>query len=193
MFEGRIEERSSHAKAIRWEYLTSCNEDDQRVMIEAQEVLAGALERLGNADPLETHAIQSEQATIRLSKERITLLRNNIEVRAHEMNQLAAVARRLPKDGSDYVPGETDQSEKAEGSRRKGKKKVVTQTKKPTPRAAVSLAGGDGSNANSVPIHIPFPSVQAAIVQVPMINDVEASSPEEEGECFTLESESVSD
>ena len=52
--EGNVTNLSNNAMVKRWEYLTSCNEDDQHVMIEAQERLNEAQERLANTDPMET-------------------------------------------------------------------------------------------------------------------------------------------
>jgi hypothetical protein len=98
-----IRDLSNHTKAKRCDYLTSLNEDDQRVLIEAEEQLKGAQERLASIDPNEIGGIQTEQALIRLSKKRIDLLQKEIEARAHEVNELASVAQRIGDEGSEGV------------------------------------------------------------------------------------------
>jgi hypothetical protein len=143
--EHLIRDQSNHTKAKRYDYLASLIEDDERVLIQAQEEHRGAYHRLANINPLEIKGIQTEQALIRLSNERINLLQKDIETRAHEMNELAAAAQRF-REGSECV------SEGTMVSGGKGKNKVKEQS-------PASMVG------SATPKHLLFPSVPAAILQ----------------------------
>ena len=168
--ERRIRDHSNHMKAKRYDYLASLIEDDQRVLIEAQEKHKGAQERLANIDPLEISGIQTEQGLIRLCKERIDLLQRDIETRAHEMNELAAVAQRFRDEGSECVSEGTVVVKTSGGG--KGKKRVKEQS----------------PDRGLVPKHHLFPSVPTAIAQetcqlrMPVTEDVNKSSSDAKGE-----------
>jgi hypothetical protein len=146
--EGHIRDLSNHAKAKRCEYLVSRDEDDQRVLTDARKALKEAQDRLETIDAMDITGIQSGQAMIRLSKERIRLVQKDIELRAHEMNELAGAAQRLPDDGSEYIP----ESAKTVERGGKGKKKVSRDRSH-----ALQVGSVD------VQIRPQFPGVQAAI------------------------------
>jgi hypothetical protein len=179
---------SIHAQAKQRDFLTSCNTDDQLVMAEAQEMLKEAQERLELMDPLTPDAIKMEQAMIRLAKERISLLRGDIEVHAHKLHELSTVAKRLPEDENGHVPGKTEPSDIAGSSRRKGKKKVQA-TQNPSihqPVRGSSLSAGTQASNASFPMHIQFPSIQGTLEpesrMQPINNKTEASSTDSKGE-----------
>lgn len=161
---------SNHAKAKQYEFLTSCNEDDHFVMVDAQDTLKGAQERLENTDPGETEVIQREQAMIRLTKQRIGLLQTAIEERAHTMNELAALAKALP-DGE--IPGQSDPLEVAAGSCRKGMtKRKATGKDRSTHQQVESIAGSE-VNGHHFPTLSLFPAVQTGQSAQAMIDNAE--------------------
>ena len=171
--ETRIRDLSNHAKAKRCDYLASLTEDDQRVLSEALDAQRGAQERLATIDPKEIVGIQTEQGLIRVSKERISLLQKAIASRAHEMNELAAVAHRLREEGSESV---SDGTVVTKRSGQKGKKKVQESQR----QLPGSIAGG------SIPKHVLFPSVPMVIGQASHLHMTEEEEPEDCGGWFHL-------
>ena len=159
--ESRIRDHSNHAKVKRRDYLASRNEDDQLVLIEAQETLKGAQERLADIDPVDTRGIQTEQGIIRLSKERIALLLKDITTHSQE---LAAVAK-LQADGGGHVLDGSEQSEAAESSSAKGKVKEVQK---------------------SSDLRLRVPCVAAAIPQPLVTQMSEGTSQKDQGEILSL-------
>ena len=147
---------------------------------------------------METEGILTEQGLIRLSLERINLLHKDIETRAHEMNELAAVAQRFREEGSDCVSegtmvvktsGGKGKKRAPEGSDRFSEGTMVVKTsggkgKKRAPQlSAGSIDGG------SVPKQLLFPRLPAAVAQESQLyrtEDVKESSSGAEGEHLRL-------
>jgi hypothetical protein len=164
--ESRIRNHSNHAKVKRWDYLASRNEDDQLVLIEAQETLKGAQERLADIDPVDTRGIQTEQGIIRISKERIALLLKDITTHSQEMEKLTAVTK-LQADGGGHILDGSERSEAAESSSAKGKMKVH----------------GVQKSSN---LRLGAPCVAAAIPQPLVIQTSEGTSQKDQGENLSL-------
>ena len=168
--EALIGDLSNHAKAKRCDYLASLTEDDQRVLIEAEDAQRGAQERLATIDPKEIAGIQTEQALIRVSKERISLLQTSIAGHAHEMNELAAVAQRLRDEGSESV---SDGTVVTKRSGQKGKKRA--QPAQESKRQLPGTVAGD-----SIPKYL-FPSVPTVIAEAAHLHIAEEPDEDCEG------------
>lgn len=130
--ESQVRGHSTDVKEKRRLYLSALNDDDHRVLVEAQGLLNQAKERLEDIDPTEVNGIQTELGIIRLSKTRVALLQKTISGRAHEMEELAASTEGLTEavdnDDTQELSSEVGDSTDGKGKKKKtggaGKKSV---------------------------------------------------------------------
>jgi len=197
--EARVRDRSLHANARRWDYLMSRNSDDERVLAEAQGTLMAAKGRLEEIDPTEINGIRTEQAMIRLSKERVALLQNAIAARAQEMEELAALAK-LCQTGLDnkdeFDPeGSCEPSEGGVGTGQKGKKKTNNGKRKRLGKKSPgteAIGDRDGSHQAGVDTDLTPPVVHRSLspsLPPPMIGTSDTGSSDDAGEDLGLERE----
>ena len=190
--EARVRDRSRHANARRWDYLMSRNSDDERVLAEALGTLMAAKDRLEEIDPTEINGIQTEQATIRLTKERVAVLQNAIAARAQELVELAALAK-LCQTGLDnkdeFDPeGSCEPSEGVETGQ-KGKKKANNGKRK---KLGKKSPGTDGSHQADMGTVLTPPVVHQSLspsLSTPMGGTPDTGSSDDAGEDIGLERE----